>query len=138
MKLLNIIYTQIHAESLNSSIIPSKINTNIDLSNIEQLTLDLTPENKTILKLHFNFGLDFLENVANILLKGVLLLELDSKEADKVLKDWKDKRVEGEFKLIIFNIILKKCSIKALELEDELGLPPHFSFPSFEKKKKEE
>lgn len=138
MKFLNLIYTGINAETFNNSTLPSKINTNIDLSNIEQLNLDLTPKDTTILKISFNFSLNFQENIANILLKGVILIEIDSKEAETVLKNWKSKKVEGGFKLTMFNIILRKCSIKALELEDELGLPPHFPLPSFEKKKKEE
>jgi len=42
----------------------------------------------------------------------------------------RENSFENEESLAITNIILQKASIKALELEEELGLPPHIRLPS--------
>jgi len=53
--------------------------------------------------------------------------------AKEVLKGWKDKETTDDFRIFLFNIILRKSNIKALQLEDELALPPHIPLPSLNK-----
>ena len=49
---------------------------------------------------------------------------------DNLDKGWKDKEIPEEFRIAIFNIILRKASVRALQLEEELNLPYHMPFPS--------
>ena len=55
-------------------------------------------------------------------------------EIKEVLEDWKKKKLSDSFQEILFNIILRKANIKALELEEELNLPFHINLPSIKKK----
>ena len=39
------------------------------------------------------------------------------------------KNLPEEFRLSVFNLILKKSSLKALQLEEELNIPLHIAMP---------
>ena len=48
----------------------------------------------------------------------------------KVLKkDWKKKKFNHPVKLPLFNFIMEKCNLKALQLEEEVSLPFHIPMP---------
>jgi hypothetical protein len=64
--------------------------------------------------------------------KGVLAIALDKKMGEEILKKWKDKETVKDFKLAVLNVIFKKCNIKALQLEEELGLPLHMPMASLQ------
>ena len=55
----------------------------------------------------------------------------------EIIGSWKNKEISEEFRFFCLNIVLKKATLKALELEDDLNLPLHIQFPSFRKKEKE-
>jgi len=62
---------------------------------------------------------------------------LDPGKSKEVLKKWKDKEIPEDFRLVLFNIILKKSSLRALQLEEEMNLPTHFPLPSIKIEKEE-
>jgi hypothetical protein len=65
----------------------------------------------------------------NLVFEGVILLALDKEVSKELLKSWKKKEITPEFKLPLFNLILRKCTPKALDLEDQIGLPLHVPLP---------
>jgi len=69
-------------------------------------------------------------------LEGKILIAVDPKIAKEILKQWKKKKMPEDFRLLLFNVILKKSSLKALYLEEELNLPLHMPMPSFKKENK--
>lgn len=83
---------------------------------------------KEAVNIKFNFGIDY-SNLGNVKLEGRMILIMDSKTLKETLKGWEDKKLDNEINLIILNAIMQKASLKALQLEDELGLPPHISIP---------
>jgi len=64
------------------------------------------------------------------------VLYFDNEEKIKELKDkWKkDEKVPTDFGALIYNFIIVKTTIKALQLEEDLGLPLHISMPKITKK----
>ena len=69
---------------------------------------------------------------------GNILISVDPKKGEEILKDWKNKKLNDGMRLVIFNSILSKANIKAIQLEEEFGLPIHFKLPSLKGSKKEE
>ena len=69
--------------------------------------------------------------------EGNILLSADKEESKEVLKAWKKKEIPVGFKVPIFNLIIKKCTSKALHLEDELNLPAHIPIPTLSLEKEE-
>jgi hypothetical protein len=70
-------------------------------------------------------------------LEGRFVLLTDPKLITEVLNGWKDKKISNEINTIILNIIMQKASLKALELEDSMNLPPHIQLPRMQLGKKE-
>ena len=68
-----------------------------------------------------------LNNIFSLTRSG---LESDIKIVKDILRSWKEKKFNNEEQIEITNIILQKASIKAFELEDEIGLPIHIKLPT--------
>ena len=52
--------------------------------------------------------------------------------------DWKDKKMPDDFRNTLFNLILRKASLKALQLEEEMNLPIHMQLPTLKIGEKKE
>jgi hypothetical protein len=91
---------------------------------------------KDLLKLSFTFsvlyGSDEKEKKevnGKVEIDGVLMLSPEEKEAKEMTKSWKKHEVPKEYIVPFYNYILKRSSVRALQLEDDIGLPPHIPFP---------
>ncbi len=111
----------------------SKIQTKTDILNIEEEKMDM--KDKKALKFSFVFNTIYDPEIAKLSLEGSLLFLEDAKQIDKILDAWKSKKIPAEVRINILNAILHKCNLKALALEPDLDLPPHFVLPKFELKK---
>jgi len=102
------------------------IESNIDIKSIEKHKIELLKDEAV--KVNFNFVLNYKE-LGKVEIFGDLLLMLDEKTKKEVLEEWKDKKLPNNIRVLILNIILQKSSLKALQLEEELGLPFHMQMP---------
>ncbi len=82
-------------------------------------------------KVDFSFGISY-GPLGKVELEGALFLSMDSKTLKETLKGWKDKKLDNETNLLILNIIIQRASLRALQLEEDLGLPPHVSLPKLQ------
>jgi hypothetical protein len=105
------------------------IKSNIDISELSKSSIVLA-EGKETIKVSFSFFINYEPNFAKVELKGHILLVEDSKISKKILEDWKKKKMEPKLREQIYNLILRKANIKALALEEELNLVPHWPMPS--------
>ncbi|MFA5953691.1 MAG: hypothetical protein WC812_03795 [Candidatus Pacearchaeota archaeon] len=130
MKLAGFNFTKIVGERSNIKFEELKINSTLDLKEIKEISSDLIKTKEDLLGVRFFYSIEYSQKVAKIEFEGNIIISLDSKQAKEILKEWDDKKVKSSFKEAIFNLILNKCNIKALQLEEELGLPIHFKLPS--------
>ena len=91
-------------------------------------------DKKNSIVVDYSYTIDF-KDLGNIEIGGTLYIELEGAVPKKVIKDWKAKALNNEEQLSIINLIVHKASVKALQLEDELGLPIHFRLPTLQGKK---
>ena len=138
MKLMGFNFTKINVERIGGSGENLKINTNIDVSDIEKAEIDLFKGKEEILAVKFKYGIDYDPKYAKINFEGNILISLDSKQAKKAISEWKDKKVSDDIKFFIFTIILRKANVKALQLEDEMNLPFHIPMPKISRDNKQE
>ena len=138
MKLLGFNYNKISVEKMADKMKDLKINTKIDVSEIIEIKSDIIKTEEEILGVKFSYGVDYDPKMAKIELAGNIILGIDSKTAKEVLKQWKDKKMPEDFRIILFNIILRKSNLKALQLEDEMNLPLHVQLPSIKSQEKKE
>jgi len=79
---------------------------------------------------YFGVG-DHKGDLADVVFQGSVLCLIDPKDTKKIMEGWKKQEVPMDLKLSILNTILSKCTVRALDLEEELGLPPHTPLPKF-------
>lgn len=139
MRVIGFNFTKISIERLEEAARPTgelKINTQMDVPELKEVKTDILKTKEEIIAAKFTYGVNYDPDFAKIELEGKILLAVDPKIAKEVLKQWKKKKIPEEFRLLLFNVILKKSSLKALNLEEELNLPLHMPMPSFKKEEK--
>ena len=112
-----------------------KITTNIDVSDIKETKSDMIKTKEELIQAKFSYGVKYEPGFATIGLSGNILFALPEDKAKEVLKEWKKKAMPEDFKLAIFNVVLRKSALKALQLEEEMNLPLHIPLPSFKNPK---
>ncbi len=138
MRLVGFNFVKINVEKFSDKIENLKINTNINILEINEVKSDFFKAKEEFISIKFSYDIIYDPNFAKIEFIGNVLFAVDPKIAKNILKQWKDKKVPEDFKLPLFNIILRKSNLKALQLEDEVNLPLHISLPSLKKQKSEE
>ena len=103
--------------------------------NIDEVSRERVPISKEdVLKVKFTFSLDYSKDFAKVEFKGYILLLPEQDELKKFLKEWKTKKIPENVRIPLFNLIMNKCNIKALQLEEEMGLPFHIQMPRIKQK----
>lgn len=131
IKILGINFVKINAKKDPNYNEKITMKPNIDLISVEKEKIELIKQEA--LRISFNFEVSY-EKLGNISLEGVLLLSVDAKTLKEAITQWKDKKLPEDLKLLILNIILQKSSLRALKIEEELGLPFHMQMPRLDYK----
>lgn len=110
------------------------MNLNIEFTDVQKEKLDLLKEEEAI-KILFKFGVEYYESdekkdpkkdkLAEISMDGQIRMALSKEELKDVLKAWKKKQMPPGVSIPLNNMILKRTAAKALQLQDDLGLPSH-------------
>jgi hypothetical protein len=135
MKLAGFNLNKINIERLSSRPKEFKINANVDIVDIKELKPDFKAQEE-FLAVKFTYNIDYSPDYVKIEFAGEVLLSLEPRLFREVIKQWKDKKLPDEFRIPLFNLILRKADIKAIELEDDLSLPVHISLPTIRAEKK--
>ncbi len=138
MKILGFNFTKVQVEKFKDRVENLKIGTRIDVSNILSTKADMLKTREEILAVKFTFGLDYEPELAKIDLEGNIVLSLEPKMAKEVLKEWKGKQMPSEFRQTLFNIIMRKAGLRAIQLEEEMNLPIHFQLPTLKIQEKKD
>jgi hypothetical protein len=107
-----------------------RVSTKTDITSISEQKMDI--KEKIALKFNFIFGVDYEKDIAKLKMEGSVLFLADPKQAKNILESWKKKEIPKDVRLNIINSILAKCNVKAIGLEEDLGLPTHFPMPRFQ------
>ncbi len=115
------------------------INTNIEFTDVEKEKVDMLKDIDA-LKISFVFSVNYSDQEKKEELKhgevsfeGNILLSSTKDESKEIQKSWKKKQIQDSVRIPLINFILKKCSVKALSLEEDLNLPSHIPFPQIRK-----
>ncbi len=135
MRAIGFSFKKINVEKLPSTNLEGvKVNVNIDISDIVSVKpTDILKPKDELVGVKFTYFVNYDPDYAKLSFSGDILLEVEPKIAKEILKSWKDKEMPEDFRIFIFNIILRKSNLKALELEDEMNLPPHIPMPAIQK-----
>lgn len=137
MRLIGFNFTKINAEKLSENSTGLKINTGIDISDIREVKSTFFKTKEEMIAVSFEYNITYEPSFAKLSFSGNVLLGIEPKKAKEIIKMWKEEKVPEDFRLVVFNIILKKSSLRALQLGEEMNLPPHFPLPSLKFNKEE-
>jgi len=59
----------------------------------------------------------------------LVLFAFGKDDSKDILAAWKDKKVLDKVRMPLINLIMNKCTLKALQIEEEFNLPLHIRMP---------
>lgn len=88
------------------------------------------------LKIGFDFEINY-EKLGKVKISGNLFLLLNQKLLKEILTMWESKKIDQKIQTLILNIIIQKATVKLLQIENDIGLPPHIKVPVLKAKEKD-
>ncbi|NMB66987.1 hypothetical protein GYA25_02935 [Candidatus Woesearchaeota archaeon] len=137
LKILNFSFKKISIEKYKEDFKELKIQNKLDIISITPIKNSLLKIKEDLLNVKFSYILDYNPEIAKLEIEGNLFIAVNPKDYKSILKDWENQKLDDQLKFSLFNFIFKKVNIKALNLEEELGLPFHIPFPSIKSLSKE-
>ena len=116
-----------------------KVSTKTKITAVEEESKIIS--GKDALSFGFEFFIDYFgmndpkKELAALSFEGNVISIVDPKETRKIIEGWKKQELPIDLRISILNAVVAKCTVKALALEEELGLPPHINLPKFREKK---
>jgi len=102
------------------------MNQNIKIKSMEKFK---PKESKTeSIRAEYSFEIDYAD-LGKVEVEGILFIGADSKTIKSVLSEFESKKFDSQEQVTIMNMIIQKASLRAFEIEDELGLPIHIRLP---------
>jgi len=127
MRIIGFSVNKILAERKTPSQGRIEIKSNINIKDI--VKEDINISNSPALKFDFEFTIDYSPKTAIVEIFGSVVVIDDKNESAEILKDWKKKEFKHPMKVTLFNFIMDKCNLKALQVEEDLSLPLHIPLP---------
>lgn len=146
MRIITLNFTKVSAEKSKGFKLGGGANTNISFLDIEREEGGIIKEDSDVLRVSFNFSVEHKgaeknekkDKSGEVSLTGFVILMTTKEESKLLLDSWKKKELPPTFQVPMFNYILLKCSVRALQIEEELGLPLHIPLPQLKAGPKEE
>jgi len=127
MRIIGFNLTKISVKKKEKIIGQLTVNQNIDIIDIKPEKIEIS-ENEA-LKVYFKFIIDYSDDSAKLEFEGIVLTLPEKEELKKFLDSWKDKQLPEDMRVPIFNFIMNKCNVLALNIEDDMALPYHIPMP---------
>ena len=105
-----------------------KVNSTLNIKHVVEEKI-LVMKDQAGLRFSFEFLTEYAPDYASLIFTGSILMTAEKGEGKDILKRWKDKEINPNLQISLFNLILSKCNVRSLQLEDELGLPLHIQLP---------
>ena len=107
-----------------------EIKTNLNILDITKENVELVKED--ILKFKFSFDIIYEPGFVNLTFNGSVMVIIPPDKIKEIIKQWKKKKILEYVRMPLFNFILTKCNLRALNLEEEFNLPLHVPMPKLQ------
>jgi len=108
-----------------------KVKYDLDIGKVYEEEYSIATDKQKVLGFDFNFKVGYGPDIAEVSIDGTVDYMVSDADAKKTLEQWKkNKQLTKVVSVPVINMILDKCTIKALELEQDLALPTHLPMPS--------
>jgi len=105
-----------------------KINNNVSIKNVEDLSFDV--DGKKGLKFTFSFNCNYEPDLGRIEVEGQILFVESSAKIKEIKEAWeKNKRIPNDVMEQVINAALHKGNIQAIKISEEVSLPSPLPLP---------
>lgn len=134
MPIIGFNFDKIQAEKTSKPQGNVNIKNNVSITNVQSDKVSLSTS-EDVLKFIFEYNINYEPNVGKINLNGHVLYLENKKKVKEILDSWKkEKKIPSQIMQVIINSVLVKCTVKALNLENDVGFPPHITLPKVRSK----
>ncbi len=133
MPIVGFNFNKVYVEKKENIDTPKNIQIKNDvlITNVQEEKLPTGKTKADGLKFDFKFHLKYEPEVGEIELIGFIYYLDDPEIIKEIFKSWKkDKKIPQDITQILVNTVLVKGTIKALNLSQEVNLPPHLPLPT--------
>jgi hypothetical protein len=139
MRIIGFNLSKLSAERLSAKV-SKKPATSIEFVDLKKENVDLLKDSE-IIKIFFKYSVLYgeqeKERDGSVAIEGDVMISVAKEESKEITKSWKKKKLPGALNINLFNLILRRCTPKAIFFEDEIGLPIHTPMPRLQQKKEE-
>lgn len=129
MPIIGVNFDKIEAERLKKSEAKIDIKNNLGIKDLEVEKFPVESMGE-VLKFYFEFSLEYEPGIGKVLINGHVLYTEEPKKLKDIQKEWKkDKKINVKLLEQLLNVIIQRCHIKAVMLEQEVNLPFHIALP---------
>jgi hypothetical protein len=129
MAIVSINYNKVHAEKKSQQFSGQiSIKNNVSITNISIGNIQSSDKQKALV-VDFAFSIVY-EPIGIITIEGSVIDIEDETKAKDCIELWdKEKKVDKELTTRVISVVLEKCSIKAIMLSQDIGLPSPVPLP---------
>lgn len=107
-----------------------RVGNNLTISSVNRKDFSSLGAGKKGIAVEFSYQVSYEPKVGSLTLEGTLLYMGDEKKIDDILSQWeRSKQLPDDVSLAVLNLILARCNVKALQLANDVGLPPQMQLP---------
>jgi len=128
MSVIGFNFTKIAAQKLSNKTGKVQVNNNIAIKNIEQTNFGADEKRKAI-RVVFRYDGVYEPKIAHMQFEGDILLMMEKKEAEELVKGWEEKKAPVKSLSGAMNHVLERCTIEGIILARDMNLPSPVPFP---------
>ncbi len=135
MTIVSINFTKLNAKRIKPLKGQIKIQNNINLKDVKPSEIGTGKGKKDALNITFSFKSNYEPKLGSIEIEGNLVYVGAEKEVKSAVTAWgKDKKVPPEIAQEALNNALSRCTLQALVMSRDIGLPPPIQLPTVKSK----
>lgn len=128
MAIIGFNFTKIGAARLTTKSGKIQVNNNIAVREIEATTF-AGDEKRKALRVGFRFDCLYEPKVAHIQLDGDVIILMEKKAAEEMVKGWTEKKLPTQTLTGAMNHVLERCNVQAIILARDMNLPSPVPLP---------
>ncbi len=130
MAIIGFNFTKMVAERKAAASGEVNVQISLNIKDVTKADLKMADKKQGGLKYNFEFTATYTPDLGSIVLTGSIVDIQDIKSVQAAIKDWeKNKKLDDKELLEVYNTALGRCTIQAILLSKETGLPSPIPLP---------
>ncbi|MFT4343198.1 MAG: hypothetical protein ACMXYE_00455 [Candidatus Woesearchaeota archaeon] len=130
MAIIGINFTKMDSERGGNTTGQININNNVVLNDVKEIDVNLAKHPEKGLLVRFKYSCQYNPNVGKIIIEGDVVSIEPPEVIKRVVDVWaKDKKVDPEISKQVLSQVLNKCTVQAIVLSRDIGLPAPIPLP---------